>query len=82
MTTDSVEQALRHALIELGISPELMTPEASMRDDLELDSTEMVQLSQEVSRALGVGVRLDARADLTVREACALIRAALVSTSA
>lgn len=78
---DAVESALRRAIRDLDIPAERVKPHARMQEDLELDSTELVQLSLDVSRALGVKVRLDTGNDITFDEACALIRNRLVPSS-
>jgi len=70
MTSDQVAEALAGSLAELGIDASAIKPEVRLREDLELDSTEMVQVSLDLTRRLGVRVRLDARENGTFREAC------------
>jgi acyl carrier protein len=70
MTSDQVAKALTGSLAELGIDASAIEPEVRLREDLELDSTEMVMVSLDLTRRLGVRVRLDARANGTFREAC------------
>lgn len=70
MTADQVADALAFSLAVLGIEAAAIDPEARLREDLGLDSTEMVQVSLDLSRRLGVRVRLDARANGTFRDAC------------
>jgi acyl carrier protein len=70
MTSDQVAEALACSLAELGIDAAAIKPEVRLREDLELDSTEMVQVSLDLTRRLGVRVRLDARENGTFRDAC------------
>jgi acyl carrier protein len=70
MTADQVGEALAGSLAELGIEAAAIGPEARLREDLELDSTEMVQVSLDLTRRLGVRVRLEPRANGTFRDAC------------
>ena len=68
LTTGTVMEALHTALGELGIEAEQAVPDATLRDDLELDSTEVVQISLELTRRLGFKVRLEDQPDLTLAE--------------
>ena len=70
MTSDEVAEALAGSLAGLGIDGAAIEPEVRLREDLELDSTEMVQLSLDLTRTLGVRVRLDVKANGTFRDAC------------
>jgi acyl carrier protein len=70
MTGDRIAGALTMSLLGLGIEPELIGPDVHLRDDLELDSAEMVQVALDLTRSLGVRVNLQPRLDLTFREVC------------
>jgi acyl carrier protein len=70
MTSDEVAEALAGSLADLGIDASVIQPEVRLREDLELDSTEMVQVSLDLTRRLGVRVRVDAKANGTFRDAC------------
>ena len=70
MTSDEVAEALAGSLAALGIDASVIQPEVRLREDLELDSTEMVQVSLDLTRRLGVRVRVDAKANGTFRDAC------------
>lgn len=70
MTSDQVADALAGSLAALGVDAAAIEPEARLREDLELDSTEMVQVSLDLTRRLGVRVRLEPRANGTFRDAC------------
>jgi acyl carrier protein len=69
-------QTLTEILAELGIEPAGVVDGAHMTSDLELDSTEMVDISLELRRRLGVVVRLEAHTDLTVAQVCELVEQA------
>ena len=70
MTADQVAHALASSLGELGIEAEAVSPEVRLREDLGLDSTEMVQVSLDLTRRLGVRVRLELGEQGTFRDAC------------
>jgi acyl carrier protein len=70
MTSDRVAEALAGSLAELGIDATAIEPEVRLREDLGLDSTEMVQVSLDLTRRLGVRVRLDGKANGTFRDVC------------
>jgi len=71
---DAIREALLAALADLGIGAEQAVPDARLRDDLELDSTEIVQISLDLTRRLGVKVKLEDAADLTLAEVGDLVR--------
>lgn len=68
LTPGTVMDALHTALGELGIDADQAVADATLRDDLELDSTEVVQISLELTRRLGFKVRLEDQPDLTLAE--------------
>ena len=70
MTSDQVADALAGSLAGLGIEAAAIGPEVRLREDLELDSTEMVQVSLDLTRRLGVRVRLEPKENGTFRDAC------------
>ena len=70
MTPDQVADALAGSLAELGIDASAIHPDVRLREDLELDSTEMVQVSLDLTRRLGVRVRLAPGANDTFQDAC------------
>jgi acyl carrier protein len=74
---------LKAILIELGIPESDINESVFLRKDLQLDSTETVQIALELKRRLGVNVKLEARQDLTVGQVCAMVERAqaLVSTT-
>ena len=72
----AVATALTAALTELGIPADRLTDETRLREDLELDSTELVQLSLEMARLLNVRVKFEGNMDLTFSKACHLVLSA------
>ena len=81
MTSDQVASALAGSLAGLGIEREAIRPDARLHEDLGLDSMEMVQVSLDLSRRLGVRVRLEHRDNGTFLDACdALARQAARGT--
>jgi len=65
---------MREIVIEiltgLGIAPESVTDDARLRADLELDSTEIVEVELEIKRRIGVDVTVSRPADQSVAELC------------
>jgi acyl carrier protein len=57
----------------LGVPEDAITETALLRKDLELDSTETVEIALELKRRLDVSIRFEAREDMTLAELCALI---------
>jgi acyl carrier protein len=70
MTSNPVADALSGALSELGIETREMDPGMRLYEDLGLDSTEMVMVTLELTRRLGVRVKLASKTDLTFAQAC------------
>lgn len=68
-------------LAELGITDEQMTDDAHLQSDLELDSTEVVQIALEMKRRFGIEVKLEAGDDLTIGEVCRLVEDRLQGAS-
>lgn len=56
----STIEILREALIELGIPAERLTPDVRLKADLEVDSTELVEIV--ASAVQGSGLRIDGKA--------------------
>ena len=68
---------LEEILNDLGIPQELITPNSFIYGDLQLDSTEIVEVSLALKRKLGIKVKLETRQDKTLAEICTLIRLAI-----
>ena len=76
-----VKNTLKEILANLGIAEELLRDDALLHRDLQLDSTEIVEISLALKRQLGVVVKLETRQDKTLAEVSQAIesaRAALV----
>ena len=73
LSPEIVRQRLDAALAELGLGADQVESGSKLREDLELDSTEIVQISLELTRHLGVKVKLEDAADLTISEVCDLV---------
>jgi acyl carrier protein len=67
---------LTSILAELGIEPGAIRGDASLRKDIGLDSTELVELTLEVRRLAGVALKFEAGEDPTLDEVCALVERA------
>ena len=81
MATDLMG-TLRSILFELGIPEDDLRDDATLRGDLELDSTEAVEVTLELKRRLGVAVKLESDADLTLRQVCRLVEEAAAGSPA
>lgn len=65
-----ISDTLTEILVGLGFPESDINADARLRGDLELDSTETVEVSLELKRRLGVDVKLESDQDLTFREVC------------
>ncbi|MEG3881029.1 acyl carrier protein [Microcoleus sp. herbarium7] len=63
-----IQDILKDILKNLGISEELLHDDALLHRDLQLDSTEIVEISLALKRRLGVAVKLETRQDKTLAE--------------
>lgn len=68
-----VMDTLKEILLELGITDSEITETAFLRKDLQLDSTETVQIALELKRRLGVSVKLEARQDMILAQVCDMV---------
>ncbi|MEH1906167.1 MAG: acyl carrier protein [Nostoc sp.] len=78
MDTLKVMETINKILTDLGITEELLYPDALLRKDLQLDSTETVEVSLELKRQLGVSVKLQGRQDMTLDQFCHLVQTAML----
>ena len=67
-------------LSDLGIPEELIQPQALLHRDLQLDSTEIVEISLALKRRLGIKLKLETREDKSLAEVCTLIDSAIAET--
>ena len=61
----------------LGIPEELIHPNALLHRDLQLDSTETIEISLALKRRLGIKLKLETRQDKSLAEVCTLIESAM-----
>ncbi|NER81856.1 MAG: acyl carrier protein [Leptolyngbya sp. SIO1D8] len=73
--------ALKAILANLGVSRESLHGDTLLYKDLQLDSTETVEVSLALKRRLGVSVKLESRQDITLTQVCKLVQAAMVGSS-
>ncbi|MGV4924098.1 acyl carrier protein [Streptomyces sp. BHT-5-2] len=73
--------AVRGAISALGFEDDQILPEARLRGDLELDSTELVEVSLQLQRDLGIEVKLELADDLTIADVCRIVEEAGQTTS-
>lgn len=77
MDTFKAMSNLEDILKTLGIPAELVHPNALLYRDLQLDSTETIEISLALKRRLGIKVKLEARQDKSLAEVCTLIESAM-----
>jgi acyl carrier protein len=77
-----IDPVLKDVLIELGFSEEELKESTSIRQDLQLDSTETVDISLGLKRRLGINIKLESRQDTTLAQISEKIAQALSQTSA
>ncbi|WP_216595674.1 acyl carrier protein [Myxosarcina sp. GI1] len=77
--TDTVKAMnhLKEILKDLGIPKDLIRANAAINRDLQLDSTEIVEISLALKRRLGVKVKLESRQDKTLAEVSDAIASAM-----
>ncbi|WP_319419874.1 acyl carrier protein [Pleurocapsa sp. FMAR1] len=63
-----INPALKDVLIDLGFEEAELTDTASIRQDLQLDSTETVDISLGLKRRLGINIKLESRQDITLAQ--------------
>ena len=81
MATQAVMDNLEAILVELGIPSELLRRESRLHQDLQLDSTEIVEISLGLKRRLGIRLKLESRQDLTLAQVGDLIEAEMLVQS-
>ena len=76
-----IDPALKDVLMDLGFDEEELTDTASIRQDLQLDSTETVDISLGIKRRLGINIKLESRQDMTLAEVSEKITQAVAQSS-
>lgn len=76
-----VMDTLKDILIDLGIPEDSISEAALLRKDLQLDSTETVEISLGLKRRLGVNVKIESRQDTTLGQVCDMVNQAMATTA-
>jgi acyl carrier protein len=79
---DDVSKAITEILCELGVEPEAISETATLGDELELDSTDAVEVSLALKRRFHVEVKVQVKGDLTVANLHDAVTVALATASA
>ena len=77
MDTVKAMSNLEDILKALGIPEEVIHPNALLHRDLQLDSTETIEISLALKRRLGIKLKLETRQDKSLAEVCTLIESAM-----
>ncbi|TVP65622.1 MAG: acyl carrier protein [Nodularia sp. (in: Bacteria)] len=72
---------LKAILNDLGIPEDLLHQSSLLHKDLQIDSTETVEISLALKRKLGINMKLETRTDKTLIEVCQMIEAAMSAKS-
>ena len=81
MNTSKAMDILKAILADLGIPKESLHNDALLYEDLQLDSTEIVEIALGLKQQLGISVKLEGRQDMTLAQVCHKIKAALLAKS-
>lgn len=76
---DDVTRAIAEILSDLGVEPEAIRDDATLGDELELDSTDAVEVSLGLKRRFGVEVKTQVKGDHTVADLRDTVLAALAA---
>ena len=71
---------LKAILSDLGIPKNLLHKDILLRKDLQLDSTETVEIALELKRQLGINVKLETHEDMTLAQLCDLVENAIYAS--
>lgn len=81
MATQKAMDTLKAILTDLGIPEESIHQDALLHEDLQLDSTEIVEISLGLKRRLGINLKLESRQDMTMAQICSAIETAILSST-
>lgn len=81
MSTSKAMDTLKAVIAELGIPKESLDDDTLLHKDLQLDSTEIVEIALGLKRQLGISVKLEGRQDMTLAQVCNQVEAALLAKS-
>jgi acyl carrier protein len=70
-------EVLHKILVDLGIDEERLIDEARLFTDLQIDSTEAVEVALSLKKAFGVSVKLDGASDPRIVDLCAVVDGAV-----
>ena len=76
-----VREVVLKTLGELGFPAAEVTDETRLKADLELDSTELVQIELEIKRRLSVDVKFEFTDELSVGDVCRVVAERLPETT-
>jgi acyl carrier protein len=79
---DEVTKAISEILCELGVEPEAISDTAILGDELELDSTDAVEVALGLKRRFQVEVKIQVKGDHTVGDLRDAVLAALAAQAA
>ncbi len=68
---------LKQVLADLGIPVESLRENTLLRRDLQLDSTEIVEIALALKRKLGVKIKIESQQDKTLADICESIAKAM-----
>jgi acyl carrier protein len=71
---DEIHQALTEILGELGVEPDSIADSALLGAELELDSTDAVEIGLELKRRFNVTVKVQVKGSETVADLVKLVR--------
>lgn len=81
MDTSNAMDTLKAILADLGIPKESLHNDTLLHEDLQLDSTEIVEIALGLKRQLGVSVKLESRQDMSLAQVCCKVEAAMLADS-
>jgi acyl carrier protein len=79
---DDVTKAITEILCDLGVEPTAIRDNATLGDELELDSTDAVEVSLGIKRRFQVEVKTKVKGDNTVASLRDAVLAALAASAA
>jgi acyl carrier protein len=69
-----ITEIITNVLSNLGIDTSAVSETTLLKEDLQLDSTETVQISLELKRRLGVSIKLESRRDISIGQICEMVK--------
>lgn len=81
MNSSPAMERLKAILVDLGIPRESLHDDTLLHRDLQLDSTEIVEIVLGLKQDLGIRIKLGGRQDLTLAQVCDCIEAAMLNQS-